>query len=157
MDMRASIPDRGHAALRRGRFSLPGQVYHVTAATLQRRPWFSNFDVACEVVRAFHQPAVRADATLLAWVLMPDHLHWLVRLNSGALGEHVRRMKSRSAIGVNKLRNNSGRFWQQGFHDHALRREEDLKDVARYIVANPLRAGLVKKLADYPFWNAVWL
>ena len=31
------------------------------------------------------------------------------------------------------------------------------KDVARYIVANPLRAGLVKKLADYPFWNAVWL
>jgi hypothetical protein len=38
-----------------------------------------------------------------------------------------------------------------------LRADEDLRVVARYIVANPLRAHLVKRIADYPFWNAVWL
>jgi len=48
-------------------------------------------------------------------------------------------------------------IWQDGFHDHALRREEDLKATARYIVANPLRAGLVERIGDYPHWDAIWL
>jgi len=47
--------------------------------------------------------------------------------------------------------------WQDGFHDHALRREEDLKEVARYIIANPVRAGLVTRVGDYPLWDACWL
>ncbi|MGH8412134.1 MAG: REP-associated tyrosine transposase, partial [Pseudomonas sp.] len=38
-----------------------------------------------------------------------------------------------------------------------IRRDEDLPAVARYIVANPLRAGLVEKIGDYPLWDAVWL
>jgi len=38
-----------------------------------------------------------------------------------------------------------------------LRNDEDLLDVARYVVANPVRAGLVPRVGDYPFWNAVWL
>ncbi len=48
-------------------------------------------------------------------------------------------------------------LWQKGFHDRALRREEDLVTVARYVVANPLRAGLVEKLGDYPLWDAIWV
>jgi len=47
--------------------------------------------------------------------------------------------------------------WMSGFHEQALRKEEDLAAVARYVVANPLRAGLVDKLANYPLWDAVWL
>jgi REP element-mobilizing transposase RayT len=47
--------------------------------------------------------------------------------------------------------------WQEGFHDHALRREEDLRDIARYIVLNPVRAGLVRNIREYPLWDAVWL
>ena len=47
--------------------------------------------------------------------------------------------------------------WASAYHDHAIRDDEDLRAVARYIVANPLRAGLVKSVADYPFWDAVWL
>jgi hypothetical protein len=44
-----------------------------------------------------------------------------------------------------------------GFHDHALHRDEDLKNLGLYVVANPLRAGLVKSLGDYPHWDAIWL
>jgi len=47
--------------------------------------------------------------------------------------------------------------WQRGFHDHALRAEEDIVGVARYLVANPLRAGLCDKIGNYPYWNAQWL
>jgi len=58
---------------------------------------------------------------------------------------------------VNRQLYRSGSLWQDGFHDHALRREEDLKQVAWYIVANPLRAGLADRLGDYPYWNLDWV
>jgi hypothetical protein len=47
--------------------------------------------------------------------------------------------------------------WKPGFHDRALRHEDSMVDAARYIVANPLRAGLVERVGDYPFWDAIWL
>lgn len=50
-----------------------------------------------------------------------------------------------------------GPVWQRGFHDHALRREEDLRAVACYIVGNPLRAGLVQHVGDYPLWDTIWI
>ena len=67
------------------------------------------------------------------------------------------RVKSRSSRSVNLLRGNSEPVWQRGYYDRALRRDEDRKAAARYIVMNPLRAGLVKRLGDYPLWDAIWL
>ena len=45
----------------------------------------------------------------------------------------------------------------RAFHDHALRANEDLRQAARYVIANPIRAGLVRRVGDYPFWNAIWV
>jgi hypothetical protein len=50
-----------------------------------------------------------------------------------------------------------GRVWQDGFFDHAVRRDEDVRTIARYIVSNPLRAGLVSNLGDYALWDACWI
>ena len=158
MDMHVDDRFRGHRALRRGRVSLPGQVYHVTAGTLGRRPWFADFHVGCEAVRAFHHQVALADARLLAWVLMPDHVHWLVQVGEeGNLSRVVNRLKSASSRQVHRLMGTRGSLWQQGFHDHALRAEEDVRRVARYVLANPLRAGLVQRLGEYPYWNAIWV
>lgn len=66
-------------------------------------------------------------------------------------------MKARSSQSINQHLGRTGRFWQKRYHDHALRKEDNLKQMARYVVANPLRAGLVKRLGDYPLWDAVWL
>ena len=44
-----------------------------------------------------------------------------------------------------------GKLWQRGFYDHILRSEEDLQDVTRYILENPVRKGIVKSLVEYPF------
>jgi hypothetical protein len=38
-----------------------------------------------------------------------------------------------------------------------LRRDENIRQAARYIVANPVRAGLVRRAADYPYWDCIWL
>ncbi|NUT74814.1 hypothetical protein HNO86_07130 [Pseudomonas sp. C1C7] len=42
-------------------------------------------------------------------------------------------------------------------YDRAVRREKDVKHLARYVVANPIRAGLVERVHDYPLWDACWL
>ncbi len=88
---------------------------------------------------------------------MPDHLHWLIELRQGSLSNLMQRFKSRSARALNQAQGHSGSLWQKGFHDRALRREENVLSIARYIVANPLRAGLVKSVRQYPHWDAVWL
>ena len=93
----------------------------------------------------------------LAWVIMPDHLHWLFMLKSGNLGTTLRQIKSRSAIAINQNLGTHQTIWQKGYHDHTLRKEEDVQEIARYIVANPLRSGLVKHVGDYPLWDAIWL
>ena len=95
---------------------------------------------------------------MLAWVLMPDHVHWLVQVGEeGNLSRVVNRLKSASSRQVHRLMGARGPLWQQGFHDHALRAEEDLRRVARYVLANPLRAGLVQRMGAYPYWNAIWV
>jgi REP element-mobilizing transposase RayT len=48
-------------------------------------------------------------------------------------------------------------IWQKGFHDHALRREADVVGIARYIVRNPVRAGIVMRPGLYPHWDSIWL
>ena len=142
--------------LRKGRFSETGRIYLVTTTTIGRRPVFADLAAGREVVKAMRREADQADT--LAFVVMPDHLHWLLQLQERATLESVvRNVKAFSSRGVNEREGENGSIWQRGFHDHALRREEDLVRLARYIVANPLRAGLVARVGDYPLWDAVWL
>ncbi|HUR41484.1 MAG TPA: transposase [Verrucomicrobiae bacterium] len=151
-------PERGYRALRRGRLSLEGHVYHVTTTTSRRKPLFADFATARIAVRALNEPAHRGHCTLIAWVLMPDHLHVLLRLTpTAALEGTVSRLKSAIARASNRHLGRSGAFWQGGFHDHLIRDGEDLRAVARYIVMNPLRAGLVARVSGYPHWDAIWL
>jgi len=148
----------GHAALRKGRASVSDGIYLVTATTIERTRMFDNFYAACAASRCFEDRAVLGEASMLAWVLMPDHAHWLIELNEhDVLGAVVNRIKSASARHANRVLERQGALWSAAYHDHALREEDDLPDTARYVVANPLRAGLVKRLGDYPFWNAIWL
>ncbi len=137
--------------LRRGRCSLINQMYLVTAVTQRRTRVFEDFSAARTLILIMREDARRGSHETLAFVVMPDHLHWLLQLQEGSLSDLVGRVKSISA------RRLGTRVWQDGFHDRALRDEDDLQAVARYIVANPLRAGLVERIGDYAHWDAVWL
>ena len=147
----------GHRALRKGRFSQANGIYLVTTVTEQRVPWFQVLSFAQIMCRSLEDPGCLGDAKGLCWVVMPDHVHLLLQLGDTSLSQVVKKLKALSARRLNREIGRTGRFWAPGFHDHAVRKEEDLRGVARYIVANPLRAGLVQQVADYPYWNAVWL
>jgi REP element-mobilizing transposase RayT len=94
-----------------------------------------------------------------AYVVMPDHFHWLMCPGASmSLSVVVGNVKCHSARVINRIHGMQGTaVWQRGFHDHALRDDESVIDAARYIIANPLRAGLVKSVGAYPLWDAVWI
>jgi len=109
------------------------------------------------LVHEFRKAQEAGYVTSIAWVVMPDHFHWLVELHNGDLPKVMQSTKSRCTRLINQKRGHCSPVWQKGYFDRALRREEDLKAAARYIIANPLRAGLVTHIADYPLWDAIWL
>jgi REP element-mobilizing transposase RayT len=143
--------------LRIGRYAEQNRIYLLTANTLKREPVFKDYTLGRLVVHQFRQAQDDGFADTLAWVVMPDHFHWLIQLQKGTLAQLMCQAKSLSTRAVNSALGRTGSLWQQGFHDHALRKEEDLVKLARYVVANPLRAGLVQKLGDYPLWDAIWV
>lgn len=143
--------------LRIGRFSEPGRIYLITAVVQQRQPFFADWRLARLVVKQLREAQEDGWADFLTWVVMPDHVHCLLQLRNRTLAEVMCRIKARSSRAVNLALRRQGRLWQKGYHDRAVREEEDLKDLARYVILNPVRAGLVTRVHDYPLWDACWL
>jgi putative transposase len=138
--------------LRTGRHSQAGQVYLLTMVTLNRQAVFEAFEAARFLIRTLSAEDRLSRASTWAYVVMPDHLHWLMQLGEQVdLGRCVQGVKSLVSRELGQP------IWQPGFHDRAMRKDEDLQALARYIVTNPLRAGLVKRVGDYPHWDAMWL
>ncbi len=147
----------GARSLRRGRYSEPGRIYLDTAVTHAREPHFTNWRFGRLVVDQMRAADAEGVLRSLAFVVMPDHFHWLFELGEQRLDAVEMRVKSRSAKAVNASLGRSGQLWPRGFHDRAIRREDDIRAIARYVIANPSRAGLVQHVGDYPLLDAVWL
>jgi REP element-mobilizing transposase RayT len=142
--------------LRKGRFSQPGRIYLLTTVTHMRQPIFENFSCARLLIQTLIKEQSRVET--LCFVIMPDHLHWLVQLREDVSLEVIMQsVKSVSSHKINAFFGNRGSIWQRGYHDHALRREEDIKALARYVIANPVRTGLAGSVMEYPHWDAVWM
>ncbi|MDI1253478.1 MAG: transposase [Thermomonas sp.] len=125
--------------------------------TCGRLPLFAWESASRHVISKIRLSDVEGSSRTHAWVVMPNHVHWLFTLGTSDLSTCVRRFKSRSARAFNSARLKVGPVWQAGFFDHRLRGEDDLRAQARYIIANPVRAGLVETICDYPFWWCQWL
>ena len=126
--------------LRLGRRSVIGQVYILTTTTHRRRRYFEGEAGASCVITQFQDIEHRGFVQSLAWVVMPDHVHWMVELRSSDLSDSARRLKSSSALAFNRLTGHRGTVWQPGYFDHAVRTEESLPRHALYILGNPIRA-----------------
>jgi REP element-mobilizing transposase RayT len=147
----------GQRALRRGRVSEHGRVYCLTTVVACRHPLFLDFRAARVVIHAMRDLQLEGQVVSLAFVVMPDHLHWLIELGSGSLERVMRLLKTRSARRIHRAGLFRGPVWQAGFHDRAARRDDNIVAMARYIAANPIRAGLARHLGDYPHWDCAWL
>ena len=139
------------------RLSSPMATYHLTICASHRYPLFRDPGAAVTATIALQRCATLGHCTNHAWVLMPDHLHWLLSITgTRSLASVVSGFKANTSRALARSGAVSSSPWQTGYYEHRLRDDEDLRQQARYLVANPLRAGRVKRLADYPWWYAQW-
>jgi REP element-mobilizing transposase RayT len=92
---------------------------------------------------------------LFEWVIMPNHLHALVKPHDGiSLTQIVRAWKGPSAVAANRLLGRSGPFWFREYHDRYMRNTAHLQNSIAYIHTNPVRAGLCATPQAWPFGSA---
>jgi REP element-mobilizing transposase RayT len=92
---------------------------------------------------------------LLAWCVMPNHVHGVIETHEGyPLGEVIHSWKSFTAKEANKLLERRGDFWMPDYHDRFIRDDRHLAAVIAYIENNPVTAGLVDDAVQWPFSSA---
>lgn len=125
--------------------------YFLTFCCHSRRHHFTSAPVVDLVTEQILRAATDERFALVAYCFMPDHAHLLLEAQSersNALA-FIARAKQMSAFHFKKA--GHGRLWQRYSYEHVLRDDEDTRRVARYVLENPLRAGLVRQPLDYPF------
>jgi REP element-mobilizing transposase RayT len=129
-------------------------LYFVTMVAWQRQPL-----LACESAHlAFREHAMKQVAIGVAvgrYVIMPDHVHLFVSIGPGqTVGESVKYLKQAVTKALRVARSDL-RVWQPGFFDHLLRSSESYGQKWIYVRENPVRAGLVATVEEWPYQGEV--
>jgi putative transposase len=124
--------------------------YFVTFCTLERRAVFTDIGLGRLVIVQFRRTCRQEKFAILAYCLMPDHAHLLLEGTNAASNLAALIKSAKQSSGQRFAARMKRPLWEEGFHDHVLRPEENPKIFARYIIENPMRAGLVKSPLDYP-------
>jgi REP element-mobilizing transposase RayT len=146
----------GSHRLRKGRTSIENQAYFITTAVKERIPVFVNPEAANIILDALKWLEQTDRIKLDAAMVMPDHIHFIAALKNVGLPKLMQSLKGYTSRQLNTLMNRKGVLWQDQYHEHAIRRDEDLNEVVLYMLQNPIRAGLVEDFHDYPFWYCRW-
>ena len=128
---------------------LPGATYFVTWKSKDGR--ILDDQERAETLRSLlHWDEQRCQ--VYAACIMPDHVHWIVRPFEGeSITELTPSVKRFSAARINKRASSTGAVWQEDRFDHIIRDERWLAEFLRYVVRNPVEAGLCEVPTDYPF------
>jgi len=125
-------------------------AYHLTLVTRGRLPIFTTEKAVQPCLHAVELACQRDGFDTVAFCFMPDHLHLLLTgREESSLQDFARYFKQVSGYHF-KHRYGAG-LWQISYHDHVVRRDEDVQQIAAYIWDNPVRAGLVESRLDYAF------
>jgi putative transposase len=128
--------------------------YSLTFCTDQRQKHFvaaAPIDRVCtQILRA----ATQQHFDVVAYCFMPDHLHLLVTgaQDNADLKAFVARAKQFS--GFHWSKHADTRLWQRYGYERTLRGEEGTEETVRYLIANPIRAGLATNVNDYAWWGS---
>ena len=125
--------------------------YSLTFCTDRRRHLFRTPVVVGPVLAQISRAATENQFAVIAYCFMPDHLHLLIegRSDESDCKRFIARAKQYSGFYYAKARH--GVLWQRYGFEHVLGDEELSVVVARHILENPIRAGIVQRVEDYPF------
>lgn len=134
------------------RSHLPGAVFHLTARTQGREPWFSEV-LRSRIVEYTAAAVLRTDVQLLAFAIMPNHLHLVVRQGDRPLRELMQPLLRRTALLVQRSRGVEGHIFERPFRDRACLDPHHARNAIVYTHLNPLRAGIVDDPRRYQ-WSS---
>lgn len=124
-------------------------AYFLTICTDRRHRAFDDDPFASEATSKLLSCASKYGFALPAYSFMPDHVHIVAegQRDDSALKTLMRSWTTRT--GHAWRQRYASRLWQPGYYDHVLREGDPILGVARYVVLNPVRAGLVMNAGDH--------
>lgn len=124
-------------------------IYFITICTEKRHRAFDDAEFGHWAREQLLRLAEARDFEVIAYCLMPDHVHLLLRgcTEHSDLRSFILSWNTRTAY---RWRQTHGtRLWQSGYYDHILRDDDNCFAVARYILMNPVEAGIAARPQDY--------
>jgi len=142
-----------------------GVLHFVTLNVRDRKCAFARPEYAQMVLRELRYECNRHPATLAAYVVMPDHMHFLFGPEDGQVTRFLARFKPGVTLKLDALSTQNNRpkerewlaqkgkreLWQGGKHSLPIYSPEWIREKAEYIHHNPVRAGLVESSAQFAF------
>jgi putative transposase len=125
-------------------------AYHFVFNTAAHKPLLVG-ELAQQVVAAIERAATATSFELLAYTVMPNHVHLLVQGQSDSANavRLVQRCKQQPGF---QYRGDTGEhLWLPSFFDRVIRRDDNAGEIAEYILANPVRAGLMSADEVWPY------
>jgi len=139
---------------RQARLDYPGLMHHVMVRGLNRQVIFKDKDDYAEFLARVAAALTRSSVEILAWALMPNHLHFLLRSGAYGMAPFLRRLLTGYALTFNRRHRRVGYVYQGRYKSLICDEEEYLLTLVRYIHLNPVSGGLVpslQALRGYPF------
>ena len=144
------MPHRRPVQLEPDLYIGPHRIFF-TMCTFERAPAFTERATVQMVTEELLRTGEAYHVEAVAYCFMPDHLHALIEgtAEDSHLLKFMKMFRQRNGhtYRADKLR----RLWQEGYVDRFLRADEATLDVVRYVVANPVRAGLCADPRQYPY------
>lgn len=136
------------------RLDAPGVTHHVMVRGIEQREIFQGEDDRAEFVRRLARLIPATQTACLAWCLLSNHVHLVLRSGPQGLAHLMRRLLTGYAVVFNRKYARAGHLFQNRYHSVVCDEESYLLTLVRYVHLNPVRAGLVsdlRALADYPW------
>lgn len=128
-------------------------TYHVFSRGSNRQAIFFLDEDRLDLLRCLARVVNRHDISCLAYVLMPNHCHYLFRLRAGGLSAAMKELNGRYALRLNRRYGRTAHLFENRFGTVLQESTEQLLWTARYIVRNPVRAGLCQHPSEW-IWSS---
>lgn len=135
------------------RIQYPGAVYHVTSRGNARQEIFLDDEDRLRFFETLHQVVDRFNWLCHAYCLMSNHYHLLIETVDPTLSRGMRQLNGVYTQAFNRHHNRVGHVFQGRFKAIHVEKEAYLIELSRYVVLNPVRAGMVRAAKDWP-WSS---
>jgi REP element-mobilizing transposase RayT len=138
---------------RKLRIELPHGIYNVGSRGNNGEMLFRDDIDRMEWLRLFAKVAVKYRWLGWSYCLMGNHFHFVLQIPHGGLSKGMQELNTGYSIRTNKRHDRTGHLVRNRFYSRVVEDDSHLLEVCRYVVLNPVRAGLCASPADWP-WSS---